>query len=104
MMLEYYFSKGFTILECNDNNLAKLPNEVQEIIPAEETDNSDKVMECINKIPSTSNTMKNLAENKSFHSFYIQRKFNDKKEMIINIFSEYVVPLLKYINHPALLQ
>ena len=24
--------------------------------------------------------------------------------MIINIFSAYVVPLLKYINHPALLQ
>ena len=27
-----------------------------------------------------------------------------KKEMIINIFSVYVVPLLKNINHPALLQ
>ena len=26
-MLEYYFSKGFTILECNVNNLEKLPNE-----------------------------------------------------------------------------
>ena len=24
--------------------------------------------------------------------------------MIINVFSVYVVPLLKYINHPALLQ
>ena len=24
--------------------------------------------------------------------------------MVINIFSVYVVPLLKYINHPALLQ
>ena len=29
---------------------------------------------------------------------------NDKKEMIMNIFSEYVVPPLKYINNPALLQ
>ena len=28
-MLEYYFSKGFTILECNDNNLAKLLNDVK---------------------------------------------------------------------------
>ena len=35
MMLEYYFSKGFTILECNDNNLEKLPNEVKQIIHAE---------------------------------------------------------------------
>ena len=31
-MLGYYFSKGFTILECNDNGLEKLPNEVKEII------------------------------------------------------------------------
>ena len=36
-MLGYYFSKGFTILECNTNNLEKLPNEVKDIINAEET-------------------------------------------------------------------
>ena len=53
-LLEYYFSKGFTILECNDNNLAKLPNEVTQGIHAEETDNSDKFMTCINTITSTS--------------------------------------------------
>ena len=29
IMLEYYFSKGFNILECNVNNLAKIPNEVK---------------------------------------------------------------------------
>ena len=29
-MLEYYLSKGFTILECNDINLEKLPNEVKQ--------------------------------------------------------------------------
>ena len=71
-MLEYYFSKGFTILECNVNNLEKLPNEVKQIIHAEETDNSDKVMTCINTIPSTSNTLKNLVVNKSLHYSYIQ--------------------------------
>ena len=72
-MLEYYFSKGFTILECNVNNLEKLPNEVKQIIHAEETDNSDKVMTCINTIPSISNTLKNLAVNKILHSSYIQK-------------------------------
>ena len=71
-MLEYYFSKGFTILECNVNNLEKLPNEVKQIIHAEETDNSDKVMTCINTIPSTSNTLNNLVVNKSLHSSYIK--------------------------------
>ena len=38
-MSEYYFSKVFGILECNFNNLAKLPNEVKQTIHAEETDN-----------------------------------------------------------------
>ena len=34
-ILEYYFSKGFTVLECSDNNLGKLPNKVKQIIHAE---------------------------------------------------------------------
>ena len=103
-MLEYYLSKGFTIWECNDNNLEKLPNDVKQRINAEETNNPDKVMTFINKIPSTSNTLKNFMVNKSSHYSYIQTEFNDKKEMIIKILSAYVLPLLKDINHPALLQ
>ena len=55
--LEYYFSKGFTILECNDNNLAKLPNYVKQRTHAENTDSSDKFITCSNQIPSTSNTL-----------------------------------------------
>ena len=56
-MLEYYFSKGFGILEYNFDNLAKLPNEVKQRIYAKETDNSDYVLTCINTIPSRSNTL-----------------------------------------------
>ena len=99
-MLEYYFSRGFTLFECNTINLAKIPNEVKQRIHSEHTGNSDKVMTCTTAIPPTSNTLKILAVNKSFHSSYIQREFNDKKDMIINIFSAYFVPLLKDINHP----
>ena len=33
-MLEYYLSKGFTILELNDNSLEKLPNDVKQITHA----------------------------------------------------------------------
>ena len=84
--------------------MEKLSNEVKDIIRAEDTDNSDKVMICFNRIPSTSNIIKNLAVNKRFSSFYIQAEFDDKEETIINIFSEYVEPLLKDINNPVLLQ
>ena len=61
-------------------------------------------MTCINTIPSTSKTLKNLVENKSFHYSYIEREFNNENKMIINIFSAYFVPLLKDINHTELLQ
>ena len=103
-MVEYYLSKGFTIVEWNDNNLAKLPNELKQIIHVEETHNSDEVMKYINTIPYTSNTPKNLVVNEKSHPSYFQREFNDKKKIIINIFSAYVVPLLKNINHLVLLQ
>ena len=71
-MLEYYFSKVFTLFDCDTNNLAKLPNEVKYIIHAEDSENSDKVMTCYTTIPSTSNTLKNFVVDKSFHSSYIQ--------------------------------
>ena len=84
--------------------MEKLPNEVKNRIHEEDTDNSDKVMICNTIITYTKNTLKTLASNKSFHSSYIQREFNDKNDMIIKIFSAYVEPLLKNIKHPALLQ
>ena len=78
-ILEWYFSKIFNIFECIIISLAKLLKEVKYIIHAEDIDNSDKVMTCTTTIASTSHTLKNLAVDKSFHSYYIQREFNDKR-------------------------
>ena len=50
MMLEYYFSKGFGILEYNSNNLKKIPNIVKQRIHVEETHNLEYVMTCITTI------------------------------------------------------
>ena len=80
-------------------NLEKLPNEVEEIMCAEDAESSEKFMTCTTTITSTSNTLKNLEVDKKFHSLYIKIEFNDKKDMIINIFSVYFEHLLKYINH-----
>ena len=77
-MFEYYFSIGFSILECNTKNLAKLPIAVKQIIHAEVTDNSEYFMICINTIPSTSNTLKKLLLQKNLHSSYIQTEFDEK--------------------------
>ena len=91
-------------MEYNTSNLEKLPNEVKQRIHAKEIYDSDCVMTCINRIPSTSNTLKKLLLNKSFHSSYIQIEFNVKEESFNNIFSSYIGLLLKNINHYALLQ
>ena len=72
-MLKYYISKLFAILECNINNLAKLPNEVKQIIHTEATDNSEYVMTCMKTITSTSKELKKLLSNKSLHYSYIQK-------------------------------
>ena len=45
-----------------------------------------------------------LVSKLKFSFFLYPKKFNDKKEEIINIFSAYVVPIIKEINHPELLQ
>ena len=72
-MFESYFSKGFTYFDCNIINLEKLPTEVKVRIHVEDADNLDKFMICSTTIPSTSNTLKNLEVNTSFHSSYIQK-------------------------------
>ena len=51
-MVEYYFSKGFGIFECNSNHLENIPNGVKQIIHAEETHNSYYIMTSITTIHS----------------------------------------------------
>ena len=84
--------------------MEKPPNDIKQRNHSEEADNPDKAMICINTIPFTSNTIKNLVVNKSLHYYYIQKESNDKNKMMINIFSSYVEPLLKDINYTTFIQ
>ena len=45
-MLEYYFSKGFVMLERNSKNLVVIVNESKQIINAMDMHDSDYVMTC----------------------------------------------------------
>ena len=76
-ILEYHFLNGFTPFECNTINLEKIKNEIKQRVHAEYTDNSDKVMTCTTTIPSTWNTLKNLALN----IFFILPVFKDNPMM-----------------------
>ena len=65
--------------------------------------NYDYFMTCTTVIPSISSTLKNLMLYYNLHSSYSQ-KIIAEDEIIHNILSAYVEPLLNYINHPALVQ
>ena len=65
---------------------------------------SDYVMTCTTAIPSISNTLNKLLLNYDLHSSYNQTKNIGEEEIINNIFSTYVEPLLNYINHTKLVQ
>ena len=59
-MLEYYFSKGFVVLECNSNNIKIIDNEEKQRIHEMNMHGSDYVMNYTTTIPSISNTLKKL--------------------------------------------
>ena len=66
--------------------------------------NSDYVMNFTTTITSTSITLKKFLLQYDLHSSYNQIKYIGEEEIIHNIFSTYVEPLLNYINHTALVQ
>ena len=65
---------------------------------------SDCVMTCTTTIPSISTTLKKFLLQYDLYSSHNQTKYIDEDEIIQNIFSTYVEPLLNYINRTALVQ
>ena len=65
---------------------------------------SDHVMTCTTAITYISNTLNKFLLQYDLHSSYNQTKYIYEEEIIHNIFSKYVEPLLNYINHPELVQ
>ena len=77
---------------------------VKERVRAEVKVNLDLVMLCYTTITSTSNILKNLVNSSNYHSSYSTEKFNTENEQMSRLFSKYVTPQIKEINHPAFIQ
>ena len=103
-MSEYYFNKGFIELTCDEDHLNKLTLLVEQIVGAGVEVNPDKVMLCKTTIISTPNTLKNLVISSYYHLSYSTEKFNTEKEETRRLFSTYVTPQIKEINHPEIIQ
>ena len=65
---------------------------------------SDHFMTCTTAILSISITLKKLLLQYNLHPSYDQKIYIGEEEIILNIFSKYVEPLLNYINDPELVQ
>ena len=61
-------------------------------------------MECYKEIYYASNTIKKLHIQSNLNSGYIHNFYHDKKGSIDDMFYQYHIPLLKDIDHPALIQ
>ena len=65
---------------------------------------SDYVMACYTTITYISNTTKKFQIMFDLHSGYIHNFCYDKQESIDYMFCQYIKSLLKYIDHPELIQ
>ena len=61
-------------------------------------------MACYAEINSVANTTKKLNIRSNYHYFYIHNFYHNKQEIIDDIFYQCHLPLLKYIDHPAMIQ
>ena len=77
--LEYYFSKGFVILERNPNNKSIISNEAKQIIHTMDMNDSDYVMLCTTVIFfRIKHPLKGFFTQSYLHSSYIQTIYNNK--------------------------
>ena len=66
--------------------------------------NTDLVMLCHTTITSSSYTLKNLYIGKYYHLSYSTDNYNDYKEAMDRLFSTYIIPQIKEIYHPVIIQ
>ena len=101
-LVNYYLEKGFVILEHNYKQLSSVPNDVKLGIHAINKRKTDYIMSCYTAISSVKNTIKKLRIMSALHSVYQQNLYHDKQDMIDELFYQYHISLLKYIDHTVL--
>ena len=64
----------------------------------------DYVVDFYTEINYVENTINKLHIKSDLHSGYIHNLYHDKQESINDLFCKYIIPLLKDIENPALVQ
>ena len=102
--VNYHLEIGLDIIQHKNNNLSIVSYEAKQRIHVIHIQKTDFIMACYTEIYSVENTIKKLHIKSDFHSGYIYNFYRNKQEIIDELFYQYQLPLLKYINHPALIQ
>ena len=77
---------------------------MKQIIHVINKQKTDHVMACYIEIYSVANTLKKIHIQSSLHTGYKKSFYHDKRDKFYGIFDQYHIPLLRDINHPALIQ
>ena len=102
-LINNYLSKGLFVIEQGSNQLNFIPNGVRLIINLVDQLKTDYVMVKSKEISAIENTIKQLHIHKNMHMTYKQYLYKTKDSEIDNLFLEYLVPVIKYLEHPALI-
>ena len=101
---ELLFKKRFVIIKHNFKHLIRVPIDAKPRIHVIDKQKTDYVMACYTVAYSVANTLNKFHIESNFYTFYKQNFYNDKRDKFDEIFDQYYLPLLKNIDHPALIQ
>ena len=104
ILVNYYLSKYFAILETKSSALSNAPLRLNQMINSELTNKNDFAMACYIAIPSTDNTLKIITICYYFCTYFSSAYYNDKGGAIIYIFGEYIKRYIKKIGNPVLIE
>ena len=103
-LIKNYLSKGLYIIEQGSKQLNLNPNDIILRINLVDQLKKDYVMVKNESLSAVANTIKQLHIHKNMNVTYKQDLYKTKESDIDYLFLEYLVPIMKYIEHPALIE
>ena len=100
-MVNYYLEKN-VIIKQKSKQLSNIPNYVKLIIHVIDRKNR-LFLPHTTEISSIVNTIKKLQSSVPFVFFCQQKLYHDKQDIMDEMFYQYHLPLLKYIDRPELI-
>ena len=99
-----YLAIGLFIVENDSKQLSIFPNDVKLKIHVIDQLETCFIMAKNIAISSVSNNINKFHIRSNFHSLYHQELYKYKQKEIDDLFIEYLVPVIGYLDHPAVIK